>query len=158
MSMYRTVQLKDLPAFLQRFPDAVERAIAKAMPRIKTMALGLTPIRDNLRSWREPKGGGLRQSLVVERIFEGIKLEWLAPYAKYAEHGAPPHKIVAKVGKALSFPGEKWRPYAGDRMPDMVAVKSVMHPGYPGWHFVSEIKRLAKDILLSELIAEFAAL
>ena len=120
-----------------KFPDLDQirqRAIAKAVPRIKAIAAVLTP----------KDSGALANSITIEVTAYGVRIRWNEDYAKYVDSGASPHIIRPKGAKVLRFMGSE----------GIVFAHQVNHPGYPGWNFRADVRRAAKEIIKASILDE----
>jgi len=132
------VSKRQLAVWVQKFPEAVDRAIDRSIPMIEEMAAMLTPV----------KTGELRKSIQVVRTQKGLVIRWTAPHAKVAESGSPPHIILPKTKKALSFEGPE----------GLIVVKKVRHPGYPGWGYKEDVRKQAVFIIKANILDEIGRL
>jgi len=87
---------------------------------------GRTPLNDS---------GRMREQITPSSGEDWAEISATAKQARYHQFGTDPYEILAKPGKALSWPGLPTRTNkAGQTVPG--AVKKVNHPGLPARPFI----------------------
>ena len=123
---------------------AVSRALAVASANIEKYAKEITPVS---RMWKHPKygpSGALRDSIIVSPSLKTITILWTAPYAKWADEGAPPHLIAGNPNLHFFW----WKAFKWMRTP------TVRHPGYQGYRFSDQMRIVAPQFVREAIIDE----
>ncbi len=116
-----------------RFGEAIESAIRKAMSRIYKWAKQIVPI----------DTGKLLRSLKVFATESGVRIEFSTRYAEWVNYGALPHMIVPQTRDGyLRFK---------DASGEWIFRKRVIHPGIKGDYFLEELGETARQILVEEI-------
>jgi hypothetical protein len=133
----------------QMTEGAVSRALSRAASRIERYAKEITPVSTGWKDTaRYGPSGTLRDSIVVSPSLKTITILWTAPYAKWADEGAPPHTITGNPN--LHF---FWRNAA-----KWLRTPSVRHPGYTGHRFSDHMRIVAPQFVQEAIIEELQGL
>ena len=128
----------------QMTEEAVSRALARASTNIEKYARDITPVSSGWKAPRYGPSGRLRDSIVVSPSLKTITILWTAPYAQWADEGAPPHIIFGNPN--LHF---FWR-----RAGVWMRTGSVQHPGYTGTRFSDQMRIVAPQFVREAIIEE----
>ena len=128
----------------QMTEEAVSRALARASTNIEKYARDITPVSSGWKAPRYGPSGTLRDSIVVSPSLKTITILWTAPYAKWADEGAPAHIIFGNPN--LHF---FWT-----RAGVWMRTGSVQHPGYQGHRFSDQMRIVSPQFVREAIIEE----
>ena len=128
----------------QMTEDAVSRALSRASTNIEKYARDITPVSSGWKAPRYGPSGRLRDSIVVSPSLKTITILWTAPYAQWADEGAPPHIIFGNPNLHFFWArASKW-----------MRTGAVQHPGYTGSRFSDQMRIVAPQFVRESIINE----
>ena len=129
----------------QMTESAVSRALSVASTKIEKYARDITPVSVGWKDvTRYGPSGTLRDSIIVSPSLKTITILWTAPYAKWADEGAPPHIIFGNPNLHFFWANAaKW-----------MRTGAVQHPGYTGHRFSDHMRIVAPQFVRDAIIEE----
>lgn len=136
VSVHLRLTSEEFRGWAEQFPEAVDRALNRAMEQVEAIAKGATPRRS----------GELADSVEVTKEGYGLRVRWNAPYARQMNTGSFEYMIRPRGKRPLTF---FWY-----RMGQWRRMWEVTHPAYPGKHFTPKIRELTMQVIRQFIIQE----